>query len=192
MWRDVENGCSSTWLRLWFRLRILSIHVTWHETSHITELECWAVLHHRVCQAWAQGGNTAYSCQVVERVVWRQRLWEQLPESFLSGTWDCVGTSFQGKASISVVNWPVWLCLETNYGYVYTSDLARVQLEYQTHPLETFSSCLVAVQVLEQSRHNRPELSQWNWTRTPALGALPVNYWVLCERYWFLKSTSQL
>lgn len=182
----MENICGSSGLWLWFRLSILSIHLTWQGLSHLTELECWAVLFCRICQARAGGGNFACSCQAVEREVWQQKLWEQLPESLLSGTWGCVSTPFQGKASILVTNWPVWLCLETNYGYVYASDLACIRLKYLTHPLKTFSGCLAVVQVSEQSGCRRPELSHWNHTRTSALGVFLFNYWALHERYWFL------
>lgn len=143
----MDNVCGCAGLWLCFRLNILSIHLTWYRLSHLTELECWAVLYCRICQAWAGGGNFACSCQAVEREVWLQKLWEQLPESLLSGTWDCVSTPFQGKASILVTNGPVCLCLEAHYGYVYTSDLACIRIKYLTHPPKTFSGYLAVVQV---------------------------------------------
>lgn len=179
MWRDVENVCGNAGLWLWCRLSILSIHQTWYRLSHLTELECWAVLYHRICQAWAGGGNFACSCQAVEREVWQQKLWEQL----LSGTWNCVSIPLQGKASL-VTNWPVWLCLEANYGYVYISDLACIWLKYPSHPPKSFSGCLAVVQVSEQSGCKSPELSHWDHTRTSGLGVFPFNY--LHERYCYL------
>ena len=105
---------------------ILSIHVMWAQVLSCAAPQDLPSRNPRWkrCLFLAGSGKSSLTAEAVGAASWVTSQWYV----------DYMSTPpFHGKASILAVNWPVWLYLETNYGYVYSSNLAHIQLEYLTH-----------------------------------------------------------